>query len=382
MEEHLTPIRKMYAAVNDGLIDNASALLKQTPELLSAGDWLHDAAGDDLVEMIEFLVSQGMDVNSQGKFGDGSPLDMAATRGHLRTARWLLDHGADVDDRGGKGPPIASASTFGHLEMVELLIERGADVNICYGKKRKRNALSQARELGHKKVVELLLKHGAVDPPPLPEKPEGSVAEEILDHVATYFGEPKPFGLREIVPGAVDLTIHHVPDHGERPFHTLVTTGLSDQPMNVPKGGEGYRYAELIMLLPFEWPLNKEALSDVAHRWPIDWLRRVAHYPREHDTWLGGKFTVIDNEDPPQPLAEGVPFTSLLLCTDPEESGQCQCADGRIVNFYYVIPIFREERDLERAQDTKKLLELFVKYEIDRVVSLDRMNVALTRPKR
>lgn len=48
--------------------------------------------------------------------------------------RFLLDHGAVVDDPGGQGcegiTPLHDALNCGHFEVAELLIERGASVTL------------------------------------------------------------------------------------------------------------------------------------------------------------------------------------------------------------------------------------------------------------
>lgn len=48
--------------------------------------------------------------------------------------RFLLDHGAAVDDPGGQGcdgiTPLHDALNCGHFEVAELLIERGASVTL------------------------------------------------------------------------------------------------------------------------------------------------------------------------------------------------------------------------------------------------------------
>lgn len=48
--------------------------------------------------------------------------------------RFLLDHGASMDDPGGQGcegiTPLHDALNCGHFEVAELLIERGASVTL------------------------------------------------------------------------------------------------------------------------------------------------------------------------------------------------------------------------------------------------------------
>jgi hypothetical protein len=380
-------VRQLGRAIYDADAAGVRSLLKAYPDLatfdLGNGEtWLCLAAGQGDLEVARALLEAGVDLNAcRQDFGE-CQLNNAATRGYIDMANWLLDHGANVDGAGqGFCPPIAGASGNGDLDMVRLLIDRGADVNITYGEGKKRNALGQALLYGHEKVVALLRENGAVEPPAVPEKPESTVADEIRDHFATYFGEAKKVSLQEILSADPPISINVVDPTEDRPYRTLFTTGVSDRPMNVPEGGEDYRYAELILLLPDDWPLNMEALSDPAHRWPIDWMRQIAHYPHDNDTWLGGALTVIDNGDPPEPLAEGVPFTSLLLCTEDDEAGSCHCRDERVVRFYYMVPLYREERDLERRQGTEELLKRFVKHGLDRVLDLERPNVAATPRK-
>lgn len=52
----------------------------------------------------------------------------------LEIVRFLLDHGAAVDDPGGQGcdgiTPLHDALNCGHFEVAELLIERGASVTL------------------------------------------------------------------------------------------------------------------------------------------------------------------------------------------------------------------------------------------------------------
>ncbi|KAB0396434.1 hypothetical protein E2I00_012076 [Balaenoptera physalus] len=63
-----------------------------------------------------------------------TPLHEACNYGHLDIVRFLLDHGAAVDDPGGQGcegiTPLHDALNCGHFEVAQLLIERGASVTL------------------------------------------------------------------------------------------------------------------------------------------------------------------------------------------------------------------------------------------------------------
>jgi ankyrin repeat protein len=68
----------------------------------------------------------------------GTPLIWAAARNRTEAATWLLDHGANIDQKGtfgglthGQGvTALHMAAQSGHMPMVKLLVERGADRSI------------------------------------------------------------------------------------------------------------------------------------------------------------------------------------------------------------------------------------------------------------
>jgi ankyrin repeat protein len=60
-----------------------------------------------------------------------TPLMAAVERGNIDVARFMLEHGADVNNRNGHGnTALIIAAQRLDVEMMELLIQRGADVNI------------------------------------------------------------------------------------------------------------------------------------------------------------------------------------------------------------------------------------------------------------
>ena len=90
-----------------------------------------------------------------------------------------------------------------------------------------------------------------------------------------------------------------------------------------------------------------------------------------NNTWLGGPVTVIDNEDPPQPLGPGVKYTSWLLLA--EQS--FKRTDGREVQLYRLTPIYRDERDLERRSGPPALLRAFDRFSVPLIVDMNRPSV-------
>jgi len=66
----------------------------------------------------------------------------------------------------------------------------------------------------------------------------------------------------EIVSDNVHIDIHVVGPSEKRNSYTLITSGMSDQPMSAPSGKENYRYTELTLSLPATWPLSGDGLKE------------------------------------------------------------------------------------------------------------------------
>jgi hypothetical protein len=223
---------------------------------------------------------------------------------------------------------------------------------------------------------------GQTDPGP------PSVADQIVAHFTEKCGPVLPQSQQEIVSAGSPISIHVVPPSEGRNHITLFTTGMSQQAMNVPAGAEQLQYAELAINLPVDWPIpvspskssklfgwmgkGKQKTNAAAGLWPFQWLRTIARYPHENNTWLGGAAVIFANGDPPQPLAAGVPFTSLLmLLTD-----EVKCAEGHVVQIYQLIPLYTEERALEITEGVPALLQALDRNNISWVVDVKRPNVA------
>ena len=94
---------------------------------------LHYAALWGFHSIVEFLViERSQDVHSRGNifFSTGTPLHQASKHGHLKAARMLIDHDADVMAQDeDMETPLHLASQGGHVEVTRMLIECGAGVS-------------------------------------------------------------------------------------------------------------------------------------------------------------------------------------------------------------------------------------------------------------
>jgi ankyrin repeat protein len=84
---------------------------------------LFEATEGNFIEVVKFLLDEGVNVNS--RCPQGTPLKSAARNGRLDLVRLLLDRGADPDLYDSGKTALAKAIKYGHTEVAELLIERG-----------------------------------------------------------------------------------------------------------------------------------------------------------------------------------------------------------------------------------------------------------------
>ncbi|HEX2207528.1 MAG TPA: suppressor of fused domain protein [Longimicrobium sp.] len=214
---------------------------------------------------------------------------------------------------------------------------------------------------------------------PLAEGDLGLI-QAISDHVERHVG-PVEQVFHEIVSPTIHVDIHWVAPSRERPWHTLVTSGMSERPMNVPPEATEWAYAELMVALPASWPLTMEAFDDEANYWPLRWLKILARFPHEYQTWLGFGHT-IPNGDPPEPFAPSTRLSGMMLVPPlryPEEFWRLDLAPEKKINFWCLLPLYAEEMDLKLRKGADALIDLFEQADVNEVLNPSRPNVAATR---
>jgi len=152
---------------------------------------LHTAAGAGYKDVVELLITKGVDVDA--KKSGYTPLSWAIWRNRKDVIRSLVSHGADLnfvatddwpflhyvvwnDDKdlvesfvtrgakldvkdSGGWTVLHYAAEQGYKEIVEYLVSKGADVNAKTEKGETPMSLAEKKE--YKEIVELLRKHGA-----------------------------------------------------------------------------------------------------------------------------------------------------------------------------------------------------------------------------
>lgn len=204
--------------------------------------------------------------------------------------------------------------------------------------------------------------------------------ERVEAHIAEHLGEVDSVW-HELISDLVHIDVHWVKPSPERPFHTLITTGMSDRPMSPPEGAEELAYAELMLCLPPDWKLDEQSLSDTTNYWPIQWLKFLARFPHEYETWLFDGHT-IPNGDPADPLDPSVDFIGWLLTfpsTTNEAFIRLKISDEKSIYFLAAIPLLQNEMDFKLKYGTESLLKRFDKAGYNEVLDVHRKDVSKKR---
>ena len=181
--------------------------------------------------------------------------------------------------------------------------------------------------------------------------------EAIEGHIQKYFGKFENV-FHELGSPDIHVDICVVPPSENRNYYTLVTMGMGAHRMNVPTELAEYKLerAELAIALPGNWKLKHEDLKNERWYWPIRLLKTLARLPIASDTWLGFGHTMDNEED----FAKDTKLCAAIL-TGPQDtedgSEVCILPGGEEVNFYQVLPLYREELEYKMAHDADALLD-------------------------
>ena len=140
---------------------------------------------------------------------------------------------------------------------------------------------------------------------------------------------------------------------------------------------------ELLINLPRDWKLTKADCLEERWSWPIRMMLATAHFAMEDpEVGLESRTTLDEGED-------GIPFAEntelrgeILLCPGVfgTDSFFCRLPDGDEVNFYQVIPLYREEIQYKLEHGSDALLDLCPDESLE-VINPHRLNVVTDREK-
>lgn len=121
--------------------------------------WAASYSGN--VDLVRYIIQNGVNVNKESVATGSSPLRVAAYDGHLPVVKFLVDSGADIDSRKIQDDttPLMVACDRRHKDVAIYLLDRGANVNLVCSKGE--TALHDCCRNGDLELTKLLVQRGA-----------------------------------------------------------------------------------------------------------------------------------------------------------------------------------------------------------------------------
>jgi hypothetical protein len=207
--------------------------------------------------------------------------------------------------------------------------------------------------------------------------------EHVSDHLEKQVGKIEMV-FHEIISDLIHIDVHWVKPSEKFPFHVLVTSGMSDLPMNAPEGAEDEKFVELCILLPPHWPMGneqEEEFKEEKNYWPVRWLKMIARFPHQYETWVGNGHS-IPNGQAAEPFAENTKLGCIMLMPSvslPKEFFELRVHAEKTIRFYCLYPLYKEEMDYKLNKGLDALLDKMDKHHISDVVDINRVNVCLKK---
>ena len=197
--------------------------------------------------------------------------------------------------------------------------------------------------------------------------------KSVGHHIKAHLG-PIEHIVREKVQGKIQIDIQIIAPSPNRNHVTLITSGMSDQPMTTPINLHQYRFAELYMRVPASWTYDFSRPDSEA--WPIDLLLKLARLPHQNKTWLGYGHS-ISFEDL-APCSNPAAFTGVLLASsllEYERFQTLQASPGKRIHFYNVCPLHNDELELVQQIGPTYMEDLLISQGLTGAFDVHRQSV-------
>ncbi len=157
---------EIFKAAAEGDLAKVQALVENNPDLAKARDEkesspLHGAAAAGHIEIVEYLLSKGADIDARNN-ANQNPLLYAAYNGKTPVVKLLLEKGADFKELDRYGRTVLHyPAREGHKDVVEILVNKGMNITVEDGMGI--SALQFAIQGGHAGIVDVFIASKALN---------------------------------------------------------------------------------------------------------------------------------------------------------------------------------------------------------------------------
>jgi hypothetical protein len=203
-------------------------------------------------------------------------------------------------------------------------------------------------------------------------------AELIDEHLSKFFDNKLISVFHEIPTLDLHLDVYFIKPENSS-FNILLTSGMSTLKMNVSEQAENSKdleFAEIMMLIPKSIEFGQIYSRENKNDWIISILKRTAKFPHIYDTWIGIGHT-IQAEENLKPYGNDTEYVGALILPSVtfEKDFTEITKNGKKINIYNVLPLYKNEMEFKIENGYNKLLDLLIKADGKEVLDLNRKNL-------
>lgn len=183
----------------------------------------------------------------------------------------------------------------------------------------------------------------------------------------------------------IDLDLCLIPPTPTRNYYSIVTLGFGAYRMTVPEQArwQNVARAELCFALPPEFNIADCKIEEL---WLVRVINLLIYYVINKSSWFGWGHSFFDGA---QSFNENTELSCMLLVSPGDEMEQAATLpNGDEVNFYCLMPLYKEEADYVRTYGTDHLIDRFIsneevlaKFKAIPIIDEKRPNVCLSQDK-
>ena len=197
----------------------------------------------------------------------------------------------------------------------------------------------------------------------------------LMEYYKNSIGEIS-YTIRDDEPEDVSVDVVVIPPSNGHDFYTLATVGMSAADMTVAEGSDAPKRVELMIMLPSQWPLDKNERGGAKQgfAWPFAWLRKIGHIPFRYKSALNvGR--IVPNGAPAKPIMQSSGVCGIALdklrVMDVKEFTLPGEGENK-VQFLCLVPVFQAEMDLKAKLGADAMFAKMYETEFKQVVDPKR----------
>lgn len=205
--------------------------------------------------------------------------------------------------------------------------------------------------------------------------------QEVIAHIEKYFGKINNF-LHDDSCSECPLDIAVIAPRKEHNYYTLITANMSNHEVLESDDIDGNTcHQELLINLPPDWKLGLSDWTEEKWCWPIRLIMSLARQCIRHRTCISwGKTMELGGDNT---FSEDTKLCAIVLLSPSifgDRSSTCKTQGAGSVEFYQVIPLYREELQFIQDKDIDEFFEICPDNALETINPL-RLNVVTDAEK-